>query len=79
MKERAYVCVWDARGLRASRLNDVEAGHDDADRDGHSLLQQHGWGGRDRRNSFEGAAGTQTGRGKERSDSMQALGQGMRI
>jgi len=33
---KGCVCVIDARGLRASRLNDAETGRGDADRDGHS-------------------------------------------
>jgi len=37
------VCVCDAKGLCASRSKDAEAGRGDADRDGPSWLQQHGW------------------------------------
>ena len=37
-------CVCGARGLRESRVNDLETGLDDADCDGHLWLQQHSWG-----------------------------------
>ena len=57
-----YVC--NARGFRASRLNNDEAGRDDADRDGHSWLQRHGWGIRNSVTRDDGD-GTRFGRGKE--------------
>ena len=34
----------DARGLRASRSRDAEAGGGNVDCERHSWLQQHGWG-----------------------------------
>ena len=54
-------CVCNARGLRASRLNDVEAGRNDADRDGHSWLQRHSWGISNGRNGRP-EVGTRTGK-----------------
>ena len=40
-REGERECVDDAIGLNASRSR---AGRGDADRDGHSWLQRHGWG-----------------------------------
>lgn len=37
------VLVCNARGLRASRLSDVEMGCESGDHDGSSWLQWHGW------------------------------------
>ena len=51
-------CVYDARGLRASRLNDAETGRGDADCDGHSWLHWHGWG---IRNGTQAERGRKTG------------------
>jgi len=49
-RERESVCVDDTGGLCTSRSRDADAGHGDADRDGHSWLQQHGWGTRNGHN-----------------------------
>jgi len=58
------VCVDNARELCVSRLNNVETGCDDTDRDGRSWLQQHDWG---ICNGHNGRleVGTQMGKGKE--------------
>ena len=47
---REWVCVTDVREPHANHLNDAETGRGDADCDGYSWLQRHGWGIRNGRN-----------------------------
>jgi len=71
-------CVCDATGLRVSHPRDAEAGRGKADRDGHSWVQRHGWGGGGVRNGPDKRLGTGA---RERRDGkrvgfLACLGQG---